>query len=622
MGHLPENPSLDTEALSSASCVVLADDSLLNAWDRLLAIAVLYPAGNSRFRNAVLEWREAVDSLVTSDRIELEIGTDFRLAHCGHAHEPKRVERSRLYPILLSIGAERLCLPRGISDEDLHVLLKRLRESAQKAEQARDFVHADPTDLPACVELRLRSFSARECIQGLEDVKSTSEAASGSIAGLSTSEVQNSSVEAEDELSDIEVVDEVLENPHLAAGSGLARSIEDKLKASATELHRDLLRGVEGTIDPKDLAAQEPDPAPPAARAPASPKPGSQSQSNSLPPNAFDAVALQKLMDAEAADFSGTAGTDGEWISLLVQLLDEERKGLDPELLLDELGEMLSDAPGLQAVQVLLSALEDLVNADDAARVDRLFPLLFGLLAQYPVLQADVFVELMVGVGMVGQEMLWPHLANALLRGSPELISSIKKSGNGHVASLAPELRERVLPRFEACWAMVDGQIDPSLFQPRRQAFTSLYYMLLRSTRSDTAGNLLSRSFKTKAPAEPHASLLKQMGGYRSNHREYYSLLIQTDGALGVVEDLNREAAELARQELEQLPRTSRRHSELLILITAMTPGSPGPVDELLDRIQKQRRLLVLPAWPAAARREAARVAAERSRSDHERGQD
>ncbi len=615
MGHQPENPSLDTEKLSSASCVVLADDSLLNAWDRLLAIAVLYSSDNARFRKAVLEWREAIGSLVSSDRIELEIGTDFRLAHCGQVHEAKRVERSRLYPLLLSIGAERLCLPRNIGNEDLHVLLKRLRESSQKAERARDFVHSDPTDLPSCVELRLRSFGAGEYVQGLEEVESTSEVPS-------TSEMLIASGDAEEEPSDIEVVEEVLDNPHLAAGSGLARSIEDKLRASATELHRDLLRGVEGTIDSKDLEAREPESTPPAAKTPVSPKVSPPSHSNSPPPKTFDAVALQKRMDVEPDGFAGTDGSDGEWISLLVQLLDDERKGIDPEMLLGELGNMLSDVPGLQAVQVLLSALEDLVNAGDAARVDRLFPRLIGLLAPYPAFQADIFVELMVGVGMVGQEMLWPHLANALLRGSPELLSRIKKSGSGHEEMLAPELRERVLPRFEACWAMVEGQIDATLFQPRRRALISLYLMLLCSTRSETAGNLLSRSFKAKAPAEPHASLLKLMGGYRSNHREYYSLLIQADGAPTVIEDLNREAAELVRQELEHLPRASRRHPELLILITAMTAGSPGKVDELLVRIQKQRRLLVLHTWPAAARREAARVASERSRFGHERGQD
>jgi hypothetical protein len=593
LGHRPDRPRSGAVEASSPSGVVIAEDSLLNAWDRLLAIAVLYPPDNDRFRRAASEWREVLAALATDDRVELEVGTAFRLAHCGQVHDAGRVERSRLYPILLSIGAEGLSLPRRLADEELHALILRLRELATTAERSRDFVHADPVDLPAGVELHLRSFGDGNRVPIFGEVDGPTEA-----------------VVTE---QDIGTADDPLGNPHLGADSGLARSMEEKLKASATELHRDLLRSSEGCADPADLEILDLTCEPVDAASPEPESPSPRVETITDESSLFDAAALQARLDDGRPEFSITGGPGGEWVALLVQLLKEERGTLPDDLILNELRAALSDLPDLQSIQVLLSALEDLLNTGDDLRVDRLFPPLIGLLRRHPVLQANLYVELIAGVGMAGQEMLWPHLASALLIGAPELRARFRQDSHGPTPRLALELSERVLPRFEACPALVEGRLDPALFRPRRQAFASLYLMLLRSNRADATGNLLCRAFREQPPAEPHASLLALLGGYRAQHREYYRLLIQVAETPSLSGELDREAAELARQELAQMPQSSRRRPELIQAIAALTPAPPGPVDELLTRIRRQRHLGFLPSWPAAARREADRVVAERA---------
>ncbi len=220
---------------------------------------------------------------------------------------------------------------------------------------------------------------------------------------------------------------------------------------------------------------------------------------------------------------------------------------------------------------------------------------------------------------MQGQEMLWPHLTNELLRGAPELLAQFREDGSGSVLRLAPELWDRVLPRMEACPAMVEGHLNPTLFQPRRRTFAPLYLLLLRSVHAETVGGLLHRSFRKHPPPEPIASLLTLLGGFRISHRELYRLLIRVEGLPSLKADLGLECAELARVELERLPKASRRNPEVLQAIALLAPASSVPTDELLTRIRRQRRLGLFPTWPAAARRVAERVAARRSRAS-ERG--
>jgi len=339
------------------------------------------------------------------------------------------------------------------------------------------------------------------------------------------------------------------------------------------------------------------------------------------PSSGDDAAQLQSFLDGADAPFDPRDPDHGMWLGFLLQCFLVEDDRTDPEVLDREIARLLDGKIDLRKSQILLSALEGFIVNSEIEAVDRLLPRLLGLLRQDPRAQMRVLAELLAGVDSSGLEKLWPHAADLVLRGGPELLDELFRVGRGVCLDLPSELGERVLPRFESCPSLIEGWFEPDLFRPLRRGMTSICLMLLRSVRAEAVGNLLHRALLDRPVAEPHASILKLQGGFRQSCRDYYRLLLEIEGTPQLAPLLAVEAAEQARRELGRLPRNERGRSEVTQAIAALAPASEGPADELLDTIQHERRKGLLPGWPAEARREAARVAADRPWTMREGGE-
>lgn len=546
------------EQATGSNLAGAVDDALLSAWDQLLAVATLYDSDNIRFQGTVSDWRRALAAIHAGETVEIEVGAGERLAHCGRTHAPQCVKRSRFYPLLLAIGVETLRLSRDIDAESLHRFLTMLRRNGKLMMGIGDLQRADLSDLPDVIDLKLRDYG--DSPRPEEPGRGADERASS----WSPTESRDT------------------DTPPMSSGV-----LEDhSCRLSPVEL-------------PEALAGV----------------------TDSDPAGGLDASQLQSFLEGSDVPFDPRDPDRGMWLGYLLSrfLSDDDRTS--SEVLERELGKLLGGKLDLRKSQVLLSALEEFVAEAEIPTLDRLLPRLLGLLREDARARVRVVAELLAGVGMKGQEKLWPHAADLVLRGGAPTLDEICRVGGVHCLNLLSELRERVLPRFESCPALLEGWFEQDLFRPRRQGMTSICQMLLISVRAEAVGDLLHRALLDQPVDEPHASILALQGGFRLSCRDYYRLLLEIGDAPHLAPVLASEAAEQARRELKRLPRTDRGRPEVIQAIAALAPAPAGNVDELLDGIQHERRKGLLPGWPSEARREAARVAADRPWTMRERGE-
>jgi len=563
----------------SAPAVASREDDLLNAWDRLLAIAALYPAQNTRFHDAVTEWREALRAVARADgSVCIEVGREERLAHEGRVQPPERVARSRLYSLLTGIGVEHVVLTINIGVEALHRLLAVLRETQQAAERSIGFQRAELPELPAGVTVKLRSFgSPGEAGLGAAGAGGAATAASGPSTELPE-----------------------VNNPHVGVQSDLARSIEERLTVQATSLYRSLTQGAV----PETLSAATPSES-------ASDGSGERARPGGAPALPFDAEQLRaRLARLEVGlpfDTDLLGPSQPEWLALLVQLALAD--GDDPTALhaRAELARSLERELGLQEIQILVAAAESLLTARDAERVDARLPLLLDPLAGRGQQLQAMLTALVEGVDAERRELLWPHLADALLREAVAPSLALLKGADGATALALPAAAiPGALARLEARPALQAGRISPAVFRPLRAEMRPLLFVLLQSSRGVAAGGQLRAALLEAAPPAPFAGLLALLGDFKPSQREFYRLLLGAGEESGPT--LGREAAALALHTLQRLPSSERRRPEVGDALLALTAAPPGEADALLAALLAERRFFFLPAWPAAARRQAQQV--------------
>lgn len=552
---LSAGPAGDNAGLAIAS----RDEDLLNAWDRLLAIAALYPPDNTRFRDSLDTWREALRPLARPDgSLCVEIGRDGRLACEGRVLATPRVVQSRLYPLLLGIGVEHVMISLAIAPAAMHRFLAILRDAQRAAERSIGFQHAELPALPPGVTVALRRFGS----PGEE-----------------------------------------------------GPALEDRLTENATALYHSLTEGfAPDPAPPPDSALPPepplpPEPGPPPAAAPAA-KPATP------PPLPFDADSLQACLGRLESELPFGADqlipSPPEWLAfLLQQALAPEESPASERARVDLAGQLVQPIC-LQGLQMLLSAGEQILAAGDTDAVDAQLPLLLAPLAeQAPALQSllSAWVE---GASATAREALWPHLAEALLGGRvPVSLAQLRGADGEPALALRAEATARVHARLEQRPALLNASLATAVFRPLRPELRPLLLMLLQSSRSAAAGAQLHAALRASALAPPLAALLTLLGDFRPSHRELYRLLLRADEEPAA---LAREAAGHAIGVLQRLPRPERGRPEVAACLLALEAAPAGEADALLDRVILERRLPFWPAWPAAARRQASALKSRRRR--------
>lgn len=572
-----------------------SESALLNAWDRLIAIAALYPASNGRFREIAAEWREKLTAVAPTEAVVIEVGRDGRLAHDGRVHAPEQVGKSRLYPLLADTGVETVTVERGIDAEALHRFIAIFRELGQIAERSIGFQRVELPELPPGIAVRLRRFSTAER-QGIVCAEPEADAELGPGEAPLVSEDP-------DRLAEEAVGDGAgaTHNPHVGAQSAAGRRLEELLTFGATALHRRLTE----TESEEEAESAEPEPLPDA------PDPESPPQSAAPPrreaTEGFDTAELKRrLAEAEAAGagFMPEERDPAEWLALVLKLtLHDDLPGID-EQLQEQLTAALVTTPDLQAVQILLSALEELISRGSAEAVDHRLPRVFAALGEHEGLRSRLLAELYAGSDARGLELLWPHLADALLRGLPGLLPAVLADNQRLLPGFDADELGGILPRLEALPALLEGRIHASLFAPRQPALNGLYIALLHSSRGQTAGGFLMRALRESPPAQPYADLIALLGGYRARYREFIRQLLAAECGRGGYDELPALGGALAFRRLGRIKGKGRERPELRRVLDLLAFAADD-IEPLLERICNERRWLFLRAWPADLRKRA-----------------
>jgi hypothetical protein len=634
---------------SARSALASRDEALLNAWDRLLAIASLYPAGNTRFLEAVALWREAMRQVCRADgTVCIEVGRDDRLAHEGRVQSAERVSRSRLYPLLVGIGVENVVLSMEIAPEALHHTLLVLQDTHRITERTVGLQHAELPPLPEGVSISLRSFgspgaelpgttaptrhlgdpgedggsgggngglgNAGGSNTGAGRTGGGSTGAGGSGggstgaggAGGSGAGAGSPGLGLPPGIMDAPaLVGEypAVRNPHVGAQGEAGETLEERLTQRATQLFHDLTRDTvpEPLPHPVDARPQE--------------TRGARDPRQQAPFGPADLVA--KLQDLDPSlPFEGQqiGPCQPEWLALLLQFAQgrddvpyaQRARQIIPRVLARDLG--------LHELQTVVSAAEDLLESGDAPRVDTLLPLVLGPLTATPELLERALAALARGVDATGRECLWPHLADALLRERVPLgLAQVHGIDGRSALALPAEARPRVLARLETRAPLLSLPLPPSIVQPLRPELRDLHLVLLSSSRGASLGPLLHDALLAASPPlpAPHAGLLALLGAYRPQYREYYRLLLEAEGDVDHAARAQ-EAANLALRALQKMSRRGRQRPEVADALAALAAAPPGDADALLASIQTERWLFILPAWPAEVRRQAERLQARR----------
>ncbi len=394
-------------------------------------------------------------------------------------------------------------------------------------------------------------------------------------------------------------------NPHVGVQSDLARSLEDRLTAQAATLYRKLTRdavpeAISEAVD-SETAAE-----PPAGE-------GGRTVDPALPLDAQRLHAQLARLDTGARFDSTLLGpSQPEWVALLLQHALVNDAGATALRARQELAAALERELGLQEIQIIVTVCEGLLDAGDAERADALLPLLLDPLAQQRRLE-PVLSALADGADAKRRELLWPHLADALLCEAVTVgLAQVKGADGESALALPADARSRVLERLEARPALQAGRIAASVFRPLRPEMQPLILVLLQSSRGSTVGDQLRAALLESPPPAPFAGVLALLGDFKPSQREFYRLLIADAAEAGPA--LDREAASLALQILPRLPRGERRRPEVGDALRALVAAPTGEAEALLASVLAERRLLFLPAWPAAARGQAQQIQKRRHR--------
>lgn len=204
---------------------------------------------------------------------------------------------------------------------------------------------------------------------------------------------------------------------------------------------------------------------------------------------------------------------------------------------------------------------------------------------------------------------LWPHLINDLVLGfgadaghiATTLWDRVGQLGMGCARKSLPCLKK--LPAFSSTAGEPD--LGPLWSLPLAQTRPA-HAVLMNSRFANRHGILLLRAMKRQPFNDLTRIMAMALDEYRPHHRKFIFALVCEGDLEKPSPRLGQMAGELLADRLLHLPRENRKESwviEAIAMLPALLGGKASPV---LDRIRRERRYLVMRAWPANCRRTAA----------------
>jgi hypothetical protein len=362
--------------------------------------------------------------------------------------------------------------------------------------------------------------------------------------------------------------------------------------------------------------------------------------SNGVRPFAGDQPSIARLCEA----VSEIAGTPPPSPSAI--LPDDHREEL--ALLL----QMLQFAPSLPAQSRLQRRLDEIVGSGlDQDRVAMIARGVASLVAMPAIEHRDAAIglvletirrrrrgavaALVVEVGRLtsagDMANLWPHVVNELLMAGPEVgdpvleqLAALVRRWPGR--EYGPDARALAYAeqatRLAGLEAMHEGRLVQTAATRVPADLRPVFGHVLAAVESRALGAWLLEHLRADPGDGPGRWTLPLLGGFRSrDHGSLVELLLDAgEGAPSV--SLREWGAAVATTELPKLPARRRGEAWVPEAVAALAHHVGGAADQVLAAIVAERRLWVLPAWPAACRRAAREAMARRpgdGRDDHGR---
>ena len=602
--------------------------AILLAMDRLLTAGALYPEGHGRFGAAVAEYRDAASSASGARPVVFEV--DARVLRIqGEPIGPGQRGLERLLGLFDKLGILQVRIDADAPAVALHLLATRLLRQRREADANGHLKQAVFADLPAQVTVVPRTFRKRwsDDIDGrylpvLETVldeieasfgdRAAGQAARGTLERMFRVFLARSDEDGEATLcapedraffesmissgpqalcralraiiardGDLGSLEELFDDSHEALASAAAQS--------ALQL---LLDAMAGSDRAREAEAVEPE----ARRV-------DDDSAYTIP-----LAELQATFEAIAAESPPAAvlgaADPREEISIHLAIL---ALGAAPAVARQAMAGLWHAISRMRAStdrEFLREKALSLLETADTELLDLVLPRLAGPFRDRGVDDiADYWGSLAAG-SAERVALVWPHVVTELLRTEPETAMRGRSLLQSLATMLPPEAMLREASRFESLSTFLPSSFNQALFYRPRPVLYPVYTALLRTSLGATFGQWLHEGW-SRMPADTAGGLLTRIRGpYRPGERDLYDAVLehgQTEGE-GSPPRALLDAVHLA---VDRMPAGKRNQEWLPVAILVLGQWSPASSRRLLDRIERERRLLVLPAWPRACRRAA-----------------
>ncbi len=613
---------------------LLADGALfLKTMDNLLTVGAYYSADHHQYQAGVqsacssllraIEPRPALAAQITTGGIMILDQT----VDAGHRNARK------LHDLLVSLNIVKLEFRAGLTPQDLHAALERLKQHRIDLDKGGGFQKVAIGELPDTVRIASRLISTGD-VEGLlaelgeDSLFARSEGAQQTREGLARVFMEL----AEQLLTNLESTLALsLQTDKAGLGTAVTREELENIREGLIRLleqkpdPRELLRLIKHARMAVDLSQDTytVDLAFKILRSQMSVRDAQKNKEQQTnrwvleEDLSFSAEALhQAVAGLEYAPAPlARAGESARCDQLAVAftLLSGKLETREKARVLNLIEAALrSEDCGPAEMAVIARGLRRLVvlgKADADIKAGRWLSAVLGHVREHqPGLLAGLWTEILPAVGDAEYAGLWPYLVNDLLLGFPRGSGMAVGALWARAGEASMELARQCLPCLQALPALGSNAKEPDttdLMALPLGRTRPLHAVLMKSRFADRHGPHLLRALQRQSSQGWMGVLVQSLEDYFPEHRKFLFALIREAGRPRPSAGMREMAGRILVDQLADLPR-SRRAEDWVAQAVSMLPALAGEdAGPLLSRVCRERRLFFFRAWPEACRKNA-----------------
>ena len=628
MEQFTRDPDAPVEYVESmVNPLVLAD--FMNALQRLFRIGVYYPSGHIILDQATDRFLTLLAAIAQERhfvRIE-EDGGDLLLERIRL--DPSQAFVAEFRKLMASLNVLAIEINRSISRDDLLLFIRKMISVRSQGANSKQFSLIEISDLPASVSVIHRQFLASEGAEGGERLDSAARNLNAFLDALAGHGLN------EEQIDDCRRLLASLPRQmgRIAAQSSdlpfanwddvaflLAQAVQGKPLSSRSSSHGnlDMLASILNNLekDAQDRKSREAiNLLVSIIRKPA-PAGDNEKKEDVLPvrfqntsevsvaelqdftdKNMFTAAILLKIQDIPA---------DYETLSVLLQLAQDKQSLQNQTRMLQFLSDILAVPPNEKIWEIITHGLYGIIKIGSRMNLGMAIRMIVEPLRRAG--RGDsltLFQKIMAFCEGIEADILWPFALNELLIcGSGGNIDTYRQIFV-RLAGLPWKEMVQALPVLQGLDAFTRGPIAHDVFGEISPSCYPLCAFLLRTSIGTLIGEPLVAGLKNS----PSDTLIKAVAPLldpaQAEHKTFLDSYLRHPYQREMPEGIKALAGAIIVEKLPLLPQEQRGQSWVPETIGVLADLPSGGARELLNQIVNNKRLLVIPEWPAVCRRSA-----------------